>query len=187
MEVVFEVRNPAGGIVAAGSASTGSDGIARKTVTLAQDAAIGDYSLYASVTYQGLSASGSILFSVRRGSHVSLTVSMTDLQGNPKSTFKPGEGATAKIVLRNDGGTDIRNAHMLVTFYDSRKVPIFFSFEIGDLGAGYERTSVKGFTLSSSATTGTYGVEVIVLTAFLADGGIYVPDGSGASNFEVTV
>jgi hypothetical protein len=186
VEVVFEVRNPAGSVIASGSATTGADGVARKAFTLPQDAMVGVYSAYASATYQGQSTSNSVRFSVSGGFHVSLTLSTTDPDGNPKSEFKRGEAVAAKVTVRNDGGVGIGSAHILVTFYDSNNVPISFSFDIVDLGINEERTSIKGFTLTSSAATGTYRVEVIVLTDFIANGGVYIPDGNGSIEFQVT-
>jgi uncharacterized protein YfaS (alpha-2-macroglobulin family) len=185
VEVVFEVRNPLGSVIASGSAATGADGVARKSFTLPQDAMVGVYSAYASTTYHGLSASNNVRFSVTRGFHVSLTLSTTDPDGNPKSEFRRGEAVAAKITVRNDGGARIGGAHILATFYDSNNVPVSFSFDILDLGVGEERTSIKGFTLSPSAAIGTYRVEVIVLTDFLANGGVYIPDGNGSSEFQV--
>jgi hypothetical protein len=185
VDVVFEVRNPVGSVVASGSATTDADGVAGKSFTLPQDAMVGTYSAYASATYQGQSASNSVRFSVSGGSHVNLTLSTTDPDGNPKSEFRRGEAVAAKITVRNDGGARIGGAHILATFYDSNNVPVSFSFDILDLGVGEERTSIKGFTLSPSAAIGTYRVEVIVLTDFLANGGVYIPDGNGSSEFQV--
>jgi hypothetical protein len=186
VDVVFEVRNPVGSVVASGSATTDADGVAGKSFTLPQDAMVGTYSAYASATYQGQSASNSVRFSVSGGSHVNLTLSTTDPDGNPKSEFRRGEAVAAKITVRNDGGARIGGAHILATFYDSNNVPVSFIFDIVDLEIGEERTSIKGFTLSPSAATGTYRVEVIVLTDFLANGGVYIPDGNGSIDFQVT-
>jgi hypothetical protein len=187
VEVVFEVRNPVGGVMATGSATTDNNGVARKTFTLPGDADLGRYSAYASISYQGLTASNRTEFSVIEGGfHVSLTLHSTDPEGNPKSSFRRGESPSVKLVVKSDGGSDITKAHILITFYDSNNVPVSFSFDIVDLGIGEERTSIKGFTLSPSAATGTYRVEVIVLTDFIANGGVYIPDGNGSIDFQVT-
>jgi hypothetical protein len=119
------------------------------------------------------------------GSHVGLTLSTTDPDGKPKSEFRRGEGVAAKITVKNDGGAGIGGAHILATFYDSNNVPVSFIFDIVDLGINEERTSIKGFTLTPSAATGTYRVEVIVLTDFLANGGVSIPDGNGSIEFQV--
>jgi outer membrane protein assembly factor BamB len=118
--------------------------------------------------------------------NVSLTLSMTDPDGKPKSEFRRGETVTVKITIRNDGEVGIGSAHILATFYDSNNVPVSFSFDIVDLGVNEERTSIKSFTLTPSAATGTYRVEVIVLTDFIANGGVYIPDGNGSIEFQVT-
>jgi PKD repeat protein len=187
VDVAFEVRNPRGGVIAGGSATTDNNGVARKTFTLPGDAELGKYSAYASISYQGLTASNRTEFSVIEGGfHVSLTLHSTDPEGNPKSSFRRGESPSVKLVVKNDGGSDITKAHILITFYDSNNVPVSFAIDIVDLGIGEERTSIRGFTLSSSAAIGTYKAEVIVLTDFIANGGVYIPDGNGSIDFQVT-
>jgi hypothetical protein len=96
------------------------------------------------------------------------------------------ETVLVKILVNNDGIFSLDNIHVLLTIYDPNNVPIFFGISIISLNQGQQQTQLLGLPLGSTLPVGTFRGEIVVLTAFLASGGHYIPDGSGAVTFVVT-
>ena len=118
--------------------------------------------------------------------HVTISLSTTDSNGNPKSAFTRGETVLVKVTVTNDGTFALSNVHIMLTIYDPKNVPIFYGISIASLNAGQQQTQLLGTPLGSTLPAGTFKGEVVALSDFLASGGHYVPDGSGAVTFTVT-
>ena len=195
--VIFEIHTPSGSVLGSGSSTTDSLGIATFRFTLPSTCETGTYVVFASTTFasivQGapdvhLTSSTNIPVSndVTARTHVTINLSTTDSNGNPKSAFTRGETVLVKITVTNDGTLSLSNVHILLTIYDPNNVPIFFGISIASLNAGQQQTQLFGTPLGSTLPAGTFRGEVVALSDFLASGGHYVPDGSGAVTFVVT-
>jgi len=195
--VIFEIHTPSGSVLASGSSTTDSLGIATFRFTLPSTCETGTYvafasSTHASIVYGGpdvhLTTSTNFPVSgpVTGRTHVTITLSTTDSNGNPKSAFTRGETVLVKVQVNNDGTFSLDNIHILLTIYDPNNVPIFFGISIISLNQGQQQTQLLGLPLGSTLPAGSFRGEIVVLTAFLASGGHYVPDGSGAVTFVVT-
>jgi hypothetical protein len=193
--VVFEIHTASGSVLATGSSATDPMGNARFQFALPSTCKIGTYVAYASTTIPKIGDQGNIALDARTNilvsqqptrMHVIITLSTTDSNGNPKSAFTKGETVLVKVSVNNDGNFSFDNIHILLTIYDPNNVPIFYGISLVSLGAGQQQTQLLGMPLGSAVPAGTFKGEVVVLTAFLASGGHYVPDGSGAVTFVVT-
>jgi hypothetical protein len=194
--VVFEIHTSSGSVLATGSSITGPIGVARFQFALPSTCEIGTYVAYGSTTVSKIGDQGTITLDARtnilvsRGAtgraHVTITLSTTDPNGNAKSAFARGETVLVKVLVNNDGDFSLDNIHILLTIYDPNNVPIFFGISIISLSLGQQQTQFLGLPLASTLPAGTFRGEIVVLTAFLASGGHYVPDGSGAVTFVVS-
>jgi hypothetical protein len=119
------------------------------------------------------------------GTHVTLQLSTTDANGKLTSSFTGGGTVLVRAVLINDGSVPLNNAYLLISIYDSNNVPIFTGVSVTSLNVGQQVRVSLGPTLPATVVTGTYLVQVIVLTSFLNAGGVPVPGGVGAVTFTV--
>jgi uncharacterized protein involved in outer membrane biogenesis len=117
--------------------------------------------------------------------HVSITLTTTDVNGTAKSSFLRGETALGKITVTNDGTVSLNNIYILETIYDSNNSPIFSGISVSTLTPGAQSQAFLGVPLGTSIATGTFHAEVIVLTAPLASGGHSIPNGTGSVSFSV--
>ncbi len=188
--VAFEVRSPTGSVIATGSGQTDAQGTALMTFTLPSGNACssGTYTIFASVAGQP-TGTATATFSVTTPggaiAHVKLTLVISDMNGNPSSSFSRGDQVAAKFTLQNDASANLVGVHVLITFSDPSGVPSFFTFAILSVNAGQQQTNIQGFQISTSSQTGSYRIQLIVLTDFLANGGTIIPDGAGTATFLV--
>jgi len=92
----------------------------------------------------------------------------SDMQGNPKSTFAPGETVVVHVKIEYppgyyyyyDGGS-ISYLLIIEVFTPTSEV-LALGFTTGVISSGETVETGYGFTLSSSASSGTYTIEVYV-------------------------
>jgi len=105
--------------------------------------------------------------SVRAGSYPTTIVSVvtTDQGGNPRSDFSRGELVVVKVTLECPGGV---YAPVSISFLQFVRVAdpdlhmVYLGFMSSTISSGENRESASGYTIPSTAMTGTYKVKVMV-------------------------
>jgi hypothetical protein len=128
-------------------------------------------------------------FEMNASEQPSVTISpftTTDENGNPKSTFNPGNMVVFKIVMAPEGSQNIPNALVYVMVQDRNSTVMFLSYISQDINVGKQTTVYLGFQVPYNCLLGDYTTKVSILTKLLSQGGQPILGGHGEVHFTVS-
>jgi hypothetical protein len=117
---------------------------------------------------------------------ISITLTTTFLNTTSSSTFNPGNGILLQLVVNNTGTQTITNAFVEFTIQDPNSYVVYIGYAYITDNVGVQITLDSGFTLSTSATPGTYSTSVVIYTTTPWNSGSLINGGLATGTFTVT-
>lgn len=99
-------------------------------------------------------------------------ITTTDQEGNPKTTFNPGDIIEVWFVVENVGNLTLKRGLISALILDPSNTPIFLSYTLEDLTSGASKKFIMGYGIPLGATVGNYTIKVMVFTDWPSKGGI---------------
>lgn len=91
-----------------------------------------------------------------------VSVSTTDMQGNPKTTFKRGEFVVVNAKIKSLLTYESQDYLLIVEAFTPDDRVIALGFTSGSLAGGQEISTGYGFKIPDDAPTGTYTIKIFV-------------------------
>ena len=99
-------------------------------------------------------------------------ITTTDQDGNPKTTFNPGDIIEFWFVIENVGNLTLTRGLVSVLILDPSNTPIYLSYTFEDLASGASKKFIMGYWIPLDVAAGNYLVKVMVFTDWPSRGGI---------------
>jgi len=100
-----------------------------------------------------------------------INLTLTDQNGNQKTTFLKGEIAQFNFTIRNIGSLDLTNGLISVMILDPLNTPIFLCYIFESISQGITKEFIIGYRVPLTAPAGTYTVKVMIFTDWPSEGG----------------
>ena len=172
--ISIEVLGPLGKTICTASFKTRGDGRYEGEFDLEENVSAGTYTIYATASKPGYQESRAhTVFTVGESTTPSiliLSINVTDVNGNAKARFRPGETITIWVVVHN-AGAEIPMGIIWVEIYSSRGHPLTIQFQVTTLKRGDTAKAGFSIVLPADAPPGTYGAEGYVSDKMISKGG----------------
>lgn len=99
-------------------------------------------------------------------------ITTTDQEGNPKTTFNPGDIIEFWFVVENVGNLPLTRGLISALILDPSNTPVYLSYTFENLASGASKKFIMGYWIPLDATAGNYTVKVMVFTNWPSKGGI---------------
>jgi hypothetical protein len=110
----------------------------------------------------------------------------TDLDGNQKTSFTPGDTIMLKAVISDNGSQNIPNALVSMMIQDPGQTPVFLSYTYQNLQAGQQTTVYLGFQIPYEPILGDYTAKLNIFTLLPSQGGQGILGGHAEVDFTVS-
>jgi len=91
-----------------------------------------------------------------------VSVETTDMEGNPKTTFKCGEFVVVKVTIKSLLTYEAQDYLLIVEVFNPHDVVIALGFTSGSLAPGEQVSTGYGFKIPECCTPGTFTIKVFV-------------------------
>ena len=101
-----------------------------------------------------------------------VNITITDQNGNPRTTFTKGEIVQFNFTIKNVGDLDFENGLVSIMILDPFNTPIFLSYSFETIIPGSIEQIIIGYRIPMDVPLGTYTVKIMVFTDWPSKGGV---------------
>ena len=101
-----------------------------------------------------------------------VNITITDQNGNPRTTFTKGEIVQFNFTIKNVGDLDFENGLVSIVILDPFNTPIFLSYSFETIIPGSIEQIIIGCRIPIDVPLGTYTVKIMVFTDWPSKGGV---------------
>ncbi|MEM2901736.1 MAG: MG2 domain-containing protein [Candidatus Bathyarchaeia archaeon] len=173
-EVSIQVDDPAGSPYHISQTVTDPQGFFNDTFTLKDDAINGTYTVYVSVSLNGLWGAAQSTFVLGESQIPSISITTLDVRGvGQDGVINPGDEVLASVIVSNQGIT-LDGGMVWLEVDDPRGIPVYLTMLSTTIAQGELITVEFHIYLRGDALEGVYTANAYVSNGYISQGGVFL-------------